>query len=270
MEVILVDIQLWFWDFLPKAVWAIGIFVLGWYFSGVLARMLRKVMEQHNVDPGVTNLAHDVVRWGLLIYSGIMALQQFTDVTAFLAGLGILGFTVGFALQETMKNFAAGVLLLVQKPFRIGDSISVQGFDGTVTAINLRSTELVDINGRVVILPNAEVLGHAIINFTRSVRRRLQVMVGVAYGSDLNKVSQVALDAVRGIPGVLEDPAPQAMLSVFGAASVDVTLYIWVDTTRVGLLAVQDQAIKNLHQAFEANGIEIPYPTQTLLMKRES
>lgn len=269
MQIFWMNFQQWFWDFLPKLGWALGILIASWYLSAWLAGGLRRLMEKRSVDVGVTNLAHDVLRWGLVVYGGIMALQQFTDVTAFLAGLGILGFTVGFALQETMKNFAAGVLLLVQKPFRIGDLISVQEFDGTVTAINLRSTELVDINGRVVILPNAEVLGHAIINFTRSVKRRLQVPVGVAYGSDLNKVNEVALEAVRGIPGVLEDPAPQAILSVFGAASVDITLYIWVDTSQAGLLAVQDQAIKNIHQAFEANGIEIPYPTQTLLMKRQ-
>ncbi len=103
-------------------------------------------------------------------------------MTAFLTGLGILGFTVGFALQDVMKNFAAGVLLLLQKPFRVGESISVAGFDGTVTAIDLRSTEIRTFDGRIVILPNADVLNHAIVNFTRSAHRRIELPVSVAYG----------------------------------------------------------------------------------------
>lgn len=254
---------------LPKLSVALLIFLVSLYLSKVVNGLLLRALERRKVNAGAERLIAESARWSILVYGTILALQQFTDVTAFLAGLGILGFTVGFALQDVMKNFAAGVLLLLQKPFRVGENISVSGFDGTVTAIDLRSTEIKTFDGRIVILPNADVLNQAIINFTRSVHRRVELPVSVAYGSDLEQVRAITLAAIAQIPGLLSEPAPQVVFRHFGDSAVNFTVFYWVDTTRIGLFTAQDAGLKFITQAFQQQGIEIPSPTRTLLITRE-
>lgn len=254
---------------LPKLAVALLIFLVSLYLAKLVSGMLLRVLEQRKVNSGAERLVSETVRWSIIVYGSVMALQQFADVTAFLAGLGILGFTVGFALQDVMKNFAAGVLLLLQKPFRIGDNISVAGFDGTVTAIDLRSTEIRTFDGRTVIAPNADVLNHAIINFTRSVNRRVELPVGVTYGSDLEQVQNLAMEAIGQVPGLLADPAPQVVFRNFGDSSINFTIFYWVDTAQIGLFAAQDAGLKLIKRAFQEQGIEIPYPIRTVMMKQE-
>jgi small conductance mechanosensitive channel len=230
---------------------------------------LRRVLERRQVNSGAERLISETVRWSIIVYGTIMALQQFADVTAFLAGLGIIGFTVGFALQDVMKNFASGVLLLLQKPFRIGDTISVADFDGTVTAIDLRSTEIKTFDGRTVIVPNADVLNHAIVNFTRSVNRRVELPVGVAFGSDLEQVQRLATGAIGQIPGLLNEPAPQVVFRNFGESALNFVVYYWVDTSKISLFAAQDAGLKLINKTFEEHHINIPYPTRTVLIQKE-
>lgn len=269
MENLLVQWQADLGALLPKLVVALLIFLVSLYLAKLVSGILLRMMERRKVNSGAERLVSETVRWSIIVYGSVMALQQFTDVTAFLAGLGILGFTVGFALQDVMKNFAAGVLLLLQKPFRMGDNISVAGFDGTVTAIDLRSTEIRTFDGRTVIVPNADVLNHAIINFTRSVNRRIELTVGVAYGSDLEVVQKLAMEAVGQVPGLLDDPAPQVVSRNFGDSSINFTVFYWVDTAQISLFAAQDAGLKLIKRAFQEQGIEIPYPIRTVMMKQE-
>ncbi len=269
MENLLAQWQAGLGALLPNLAVALLIFLVSLYLAKLVSGMLLRVLERRKVNSGAERLVSETVRWSMIVYGSVMALQQFADVTAFLAGLGILGFTVGFALQDVMKNFAAGVLLLLQKPFRAGDNISVAGFDGTVTAIDLRSTEIRTFDGRTVIVPNADVLNQAIINFTRSVNRRVELPMSVAYGSDLEQVQTLAMDAVGQIPGLLADPAPQVVFRNFGDSSINFTVFYWVDTAQIGLFAAQDAGLKLIKRAFQEQGIEIPYPIRAVMIKQE-
>ena len=150
----------------PRLLTALLIFVLSLYVARLISNLLKRVLQKRRAPRGVVQLLEQLTLWSIVVAGVITALQQFVDVTAFLAGLGILGFTVGFALQDIMKNFASGVILLLQQPFHVGETIGVKGFDGTVLAIDLRSTEMKATDGRVVILPNADVLADPIINYT--------------------------------------------------------------------------------------------------------
>lgn len=250
--------------FLPKLLWAVVIFAVSLYVARLAGQIMRKILERRKPDPGAVGLISEMTRWGIIVFGAITALQQFADVTAFLAGLGILGFTVGFALQDMMKNFAAGLLLLLQRPFVIGDNISVNGFDGTVIDINLRATELRTFDGLLVIIPNADTLTHPVTNFTRSVNRRIQVVAGVDYGADLNLAREAVLAALREIPGMLEDPAPMVVFDTFGEASINMTTYYWVDTTLVGLFAARDEGVKLIKRALDKHGIRTPSPVRTM------
>jgi small conductance mechanosensitive channel len=254
-------------DFLPRLGLAVLVFVVSLYLSKLFSGMVRRGLGNREQSPSAAKLVVDITRWGILTLGTVMAIQQFVDVTAFLAGLGILGFTVGFALQDVMKNFASGVILLLQRPFRVGDMVEVGAYEGTVRAIDLRSTEIKTFDGRIAIIPNADVLNHAIVNYTLSVQRRIEVIVGVAYGTDLKLARDVALDAIRAVPGYLEYPASMVAFKEFGESSIDMSVLVWFETGQASPLKVRDAAIELIKAAFDTNQIDIPFPIRTVMME---
>jgi small-conductance mechanosensitive channel len=263
-----IELQSRFLDFLPKLLLALVIFVISIYLSKIISATVRRALQRRTPVPNATKLLVDITRWGILSFGTIMAFQQFVDVTAFLAGLGIIGFTVGFALQDVMKNFASGVILLVQQPFRVGDSVAVGDYEGTVLAVDLRSTEIKTFDGRIAIVPNADVLNHVIVNYTNSLQRRIEVVVGVAYGTDLKLARDVALEAIHAVPGYLEDPAAMVVFKEFGESSVDMSVFVWFDTAQSSPLKARDGAIESIKLAFDAHNIEIPFPVRTMLVDK--
>src|SRR5512141_1913684 len=168
----------------PKLLSALVIFIVSLYFARLISNILRRVLQRRRAPLGVIQLLGQLVLWSIIVAGLITALQQFVDVTAFLTGLGILGFTIGFALQDIMKNFASGVILLLQQPFHVAETIGVKGFDGTVLAIDLRSTEMRASDGRIVILPNADVLANPIVNYSRANERRVELSLNLSHSSE--------------------------------------------------------------------------------------
>lgn len=243
------------------------IFVLGLVLAGWLSKLLDRWLQRRRTDAEVSLLLTRGTRWTVVIVFTVMALQQVGfQVTAFLAGLGVLGFTVGFAIQDVSKNLVAGVLLLLQQPFEIGDAIEVAGYAGTVQDVTLRATELRTWDGRLVYIPNAEVYTNPIVNYTRTPSRRIDLTVGVAYGTNLERVRQVALEALREVPGLCDNPAPQVVFHTFGESSVDCTLYFWFDVQQATFFEAQSAAVEAIHRRFAEAGIEIPYPIRTVYL----
>lgn len=257
-----------FINFLPSLIIALIVFIAGLYFAGLMSRLVRRGLERRKTDPEVSILLAKITRWAVIVLGTMAALQQVEfDVTAFLTGLGIVGFTIGFALQDVSKNFVAGLLLLIQQPFDVGDSIRVTDFAGTVMAIDLRATEIHTFDGQVVLIPNADVFTNPITNFTRATKRRVEIQVGVAYGSDLAEVTRLALEAVSSVPGLLMDPEPVVHFQGFGASSIDLTVFYWIDTGQTDLFTAKDIGLQQLKQSIERAGIEIPYPIQMVINK---
>lgn len=255
---------------LPNILTAILIFVASVYVAGLLSNLLKKVLTKRNTDREVTLLLAQVTRWSIIVIGIITALQRFFDVTAFLAGIGILGFTVGFAMQEIMQNFVAGVILLVQQPFEVEDVIETDQFIGTILTINLRTTEMKTIDGRIVIIPNAAILANPITNYTRAEFRRVELPVGVSYDSDPAAARQVVLDAIRTVTGFVGDPEPMVIFHTFGGSSIDMSAYFWIDMSKTNPLAAKDAAFEFVKAALEKKGIEIPFPITTVYMQSGS
>jgi small conductance mechanosensitive channel len=255
---------------LPNALTAIVIFVASLYFASLLSNLLKRVLKGRDVDHEVTLLLAQLTRWSIITVGILTALQRFFDVTAFLAGLGILGFTVGFALQNIMQNFVAGVILLIQQPFGVEDAIEVNGIGGTVLAINLRTTEMRTWDGLIVIVPNADILSNAITNYTRAERRRIELPVGVSYGTDPTNARQFVLEAVKNVPGFVADPAPIVVFHTFAGYSIDLSAYFWIDTSKTNPFAAKDAALEFVKASLEQNGIEIPFPITTVYMQSEN
>jgi small conductance mechanosensitive channel len=198
----------------------------------------------------------------MIVLAITIALQQVGfNLTAFLTGLGIVGFTIGFALQDVSKNFVSGLLLLIQQPFNIGETIEVTGFTGTVISINLRATEMHTLDGRVVLIPNADVFTNPITNFSRAVARRVALEVGVDYESDLEGVRQVAINAIGSVHGLLGTPPPQITFQAFGLSAIEMTVYYWIDTVQTDPATAKDEGLVAMKGAFARAGIHMPYPT---------
>ena len=249
---------------------AILIFAASWYLARWISNLLKKVLTERNADRDVIQLLAQVTRWSIIVIGVISALKRFFDVTAFLAGIGILGFTVGFALQNIMQNFVAGIILLVQRPFAVEDVIETDQFLGTILAINIRTTEMKTIDGRIVIIPNASILANPITNYTRAAFRRVELPVGVSYGSDPTVTRQVVLEAIKNVPGYVDDPTPMVVIHTFSGSSIDLSAYFWIDMSKTNPLIAKDAAFELIKAALEKKGIEIPFPITTVYMQSGS
>lgn len=264
------DILMTWWlnfiERLPQLVGGVLVFLVSLYVARLVTRLVVRTMRHRKADPEITLLLSRLSSWTVIAVGIVLALQQAgQNVSALLTGLGILGVTIGFALQDVSKNFVAGLLLLLQQPFDIGDAIEVTGYSGTVLNIDLRDTEMLTFDGRRVTIPNGDVFTNPIINFSRTERRRIALQVGVAYDSDLEQVRQVAEKTIAAIPGVLDDPAPSVIFETFGDSAINLTIYYWLDTDKTGYGDAQSAGVMGIKRAFEAAGIVMPFPTQMVI-----
>jgi small conductance mechanosensitive channel len=248
---------------LPRLVLALSILLVFLLMASLVAGFLRRRLLERGIDEALARVLSRIVRWSLLVLGTVVALDQVDfDVTTFVTGLGVVGFTLGFAFQDISKNFVAGLLLLIQQPFRIGDLIEVDGHLGTVTDIDLRTTVLRSNDGLTIFIPNGEVYTSALTNYSHLPTRRVEIEVGVAYDTDLDRVRRVAIEAMRALPTVHSEPAPEALFHSFGGSSIDLTLRCWTNSPQREFLATRDAAVEAIQRAFVSAGIEIPYPTQ--------
>ncbi len=257
--------------FLPKLLAALVLFIISLYMAGWVARLIRRTAQNRGVDPEIIQLLSRLGQWTVIIMGTLWALETVDrNITGFIAGLGIMGFTIGFAMQDVAKNFVAGILLLLQQPFDVGDSVKVKGFSGTVIDVDIRATKLRTFDGLCVLIPNTDVYMNAITNYSRAEQRRISLDVGVAYESDLQQVTETALKAISSVSGVKTDPAPRVVFHTFDDSSINFTLYYWIDLAVTNYLSAQDEGVKHIHQAFADAGIDIPYPIRTILQKQSS
>lgn len=249
---------------IPNLLTALAIFIVSLYLARAVSNVLRRVLNRRKAPTGVTQLLAQLTLWTIIVAGTITALQRFFNVTAFLAGLGILGFTVGFALQDVMKNFASGIILLLQQPFHVGESIGVKGFDGTVLAIDLRSTEMRASDGRLIILPNAEILANPIINYSRANQRRVDLSLNLPYTSQPDTVRGIFLNAIQNVNGYISDPKPMVVFNNLTNSAMELNANFWVDITKSDPAQAKDAVLMQIKSALKKEGIEIPHPIQAV------
>lgn len=258
-----------FLSFLPDLVTALIIFVGSVYVAGVLAKVLKRTLEKRDTDSAFILLLLKVARYTLIGLGTFTALQQIGfNLSAFLTGLGILGFTLGFALQDVSKNFASGLLLLLEQPFDKGDMIRVAGQFGVVAETDLRTTELHTYDGQNVTIPNGEVFNSPIRNYSRYPQRRMRITVKVVYGSDLDLVRKTAVDVAALIQGAAIKPAPFVVFNELGDFGVQLNLYCWIDMKLTNYLAALDALVVGVDTAFRKEGIQVAYPVQNVFLKK--
>lgn len=243
---------------IPNLITALLILLGSLYLARFLSNIVRRVLNKRSAPAGVTNLLAQLTLWTIVIAGTITALQRFFNVTAFLTGLGIVGFTIGFALQDIMKNFASGVIIVLQQPFQVGELIGVKGFEGTITQIDLRATEMRATDGRMVILPNAELLVNPIINYSRASQRRVDLGLNLPHNCDPATVRRILLDAARSTPGFIQQPEPSIVFENLTNTAMELSFSFWVDAKKNAPSSAKDVALLKINSAFAEEGIQIP------------
>ncbi len=254
-------------EFIPRLVVAIVVFLVSLVLAKLGGSAVIRLAER--VDRESRKLLGRLTSIAIIIVGTIVALDQVDfDVTGFVAGLGLVGFTLGFAFQDIAKNFMAGILLLIQQPFEIGDAIEVSGYEGSVTDIEIRATTIRAWDGQEIVVPNAEVYTSPIINYSRYPTRRVVLALGLGYEEDVARAQDVFLNAINGVEDVLDDPAPAVYCRSLGSSTVEMAAYFWIDQTRSSLFEVTSQAVQALKEAAAQEGINLPYPIQTIRLRQ--
>jgi len=248
---------------------ALAILVIGWVGGRLARRIVRRLMTRAKVAPAVTAFCGQLSFIVILVVAIVASLARFgVETTSFVAILGAAGFAIGFALQGALSNFAAGVLLLIQHPFRIGDFVEVAGVAGTVQDIQLFTTVLATPDNVKVIVPNGKIYGNTIHNYAGYETRRLDLGVGIGYGTPIERASSVAMDLMQDDDRVLVEPLPQVLVGELAESSVNLTLRMWVAGSNYW--DVRFDLIRAVKQAFDREGIEIPFPQTVVHLDRVS
>ncbi len=243
----------------PTVLGALAVLVVGWVAAGWVSAIVRRAMERAKVDTTLTRFCGKMAGWAIRILVIISVLGTFgVGTTSFAALIGGAGLAVGLAFQGTLGSFAAGIMLLVFRPFKVGDVVSTAGVTAKVYEIGLFTTTLDTPDNRRFIVPNGAIFGSTIENVTYHDTRRVDVAVGVDYTADIDATREVLAKAVEGIEGVLDEPASAVVLTGLGASSVDWVVRVWADAP--DFFAVKERVTRSVKMHLDDAGIGIPFP----------
>jgi small conductance mechanosensitive channel len=237
---------------------ALLIFVVGWILSKWIYKLAARVMHRRHLDESLVRFLASLAQYSVLAATVITALAQVgVETTSLIALLGAAGLAVGLALQGSLSHFASGVMLLVFRPFTIGDYVEAGGKTGTIEEIGLFATTLTTPDNHRVTIPNTSVTNNPITSFTMLGKRRATIDVGVAYGADIDRTTSLLVEAASASGLVLADPEPAAVFVNFGASSLDFSVRVWANNADFG--PVQHVTRKAIYDRLNAAGIEIPF-----------
>lgn len=241
---------------------------LSWLFQ---AMSETQFFSRRNIDRGVRDAIKKLIHYAIVLI-GFMVALSFLGVRLqnFVVLLGAFGVGIGFGLQDIVNNFLSGLILLFERPIKVGDGVLIDGEYGTVTRIGLRSTVVQSLDESELIVPNSQMISQKVTNWTLSNRRvRLVIPVGVAYGSDLEKVLTILFEAGKEHPDILEDPTPTPLFRQFGNSSLDFELRVWISNID-NRPRVQNELLLYIDRRFREEGIEIPFPQHDLHLRSVS
>lgn len=257
----LIDTYLLPWG--TKILLALLIFIIGRMVARLVARGVGKALTTARLDPILVNFAGAVVNTALLVLVIVFALSQLgLDTTSLVALVGAAGLAVGLALKDSLAHFAAGVMLIVFRPFKLGDYVEVGGVAGSVDKISIFSTRLKTPDNKVVTVPNGNIFGNTMTNYSEESTRRIDLVVGISYDSDLLKAKHLLNDIVSSHEKVLKDPAYRIAVSELADSSVNFIVRPWVNAA--DYWDVRFELLETIKLRFDAEGIEIPFPQMAL------
>ena len=242
-----------------KVVAAIAVLTVGRWVAKGLTGFTEKIMNKRQVDPTVVSFVGNMTYIGLLVFVVLAALGQLgIQTTSFIAVIGAAGLAIGLALQGSLSNFAAGFLMIIFRPFKVGDFIEGAGVAGTVEKIQIFTTQLKTPDNKTIIIPNAKLSGDNIVNFSAKGTRRVDMVFGIGYGDDMDKARKIITDVIDNDPRVLKDPPPKIAVVALGDSSVDFAVRPWVKASDYWDLWFD--VTETIKKRFDADGVSIPFP----------
>jgi len=250
-----------------KILGGLALLIVGWILASWLSRLLERFFEHNDlIDETIEKVLVQVLRLAVLVLAVLFVLQLFgVQIATILALLGGVALAIGLAVQGTLSNVAAGVMLLVLRPIKVGEFVEAAGNSGTVSRVGLFRTDLITTANLLVSVPNTAVFEGAILNYSRLGRRRMITVVGIAYESDVDRAIAVLTEVIASNPAWDKDPAPYIYVSNLGDFSVDLSVWAWADGSEYW--NAQADFKLQAKKALDAAGIEIPYPHRVEIQK---
>lgn len=252
-------------DFATNLLVAIVIFLVGRTVAKVLSNAARKVMQARELDQILVSFVSSLLYWTMMAFVIIAAINKLgIQTTSLIAIMGAAGLAIGLALQGSLSNFAAGVLIVLFRPYRVGDFVEAAGVSGAVVQVQILTTILKTGDNKQVIVPNSEIMSSIITNYSANDTRRVDLVVGVSYDDDLDKVRDTLKEIIAAEPRVLDEPECVIAVSELGDSSVNFVVRPWVQTS--DYWPVLFDLTETIKKRFDAEGLSFPYPQQDVHM----
>jgi small conductance mechanosensitive channel len=246
-------------EYAPKVVTALVILIVGWIIIGLIVKTSKKLMQKKGLDVTLQNFLASLIGWALKILLFVTVISQLgIATTSFAAILGATGLAIGLALQGALSNFAGGVLIMIFKPFKIGDLIEAQGVLGVVKEIEIFTTKITSPENKLIIIPNGTLSNGNITNYSEEGKLRVDLTIGVSYDADIKQTKDILMQVLTDNSKVLKDPAPTVNVSELADSSVNFAVRPWA--TPENYWDVYFETTENVKTALDKAGIEIPYP----------
>jgi small conductance mechanosensitive channel len=261
IDKIIETLTYWVATYSVKIIAALLIFLIGKWLSGKISKLISKLLGKNRVDVTLLSFLENIIYYTLIIIVIIAALGQLgINTTSFLTIVGAAGLAIGLALKDSLSNFASGVMLILFRPFGVGDAVTAGGVSGSVVAISLFNTTLNTPDNQRIIVPNSSITGNVITNVTANDTRRVDLVIGVGYDDDIKKAKEVLTKIIQEEPRVLDTPKPLIAVSELADSSVNFVVRPWVKTS--DYWAVYFDLTEKIKLTFDEQGISIPYPQQ--------
>ncbi len=252
-----------------KVLTAIVILIIGRWIARAFGRLVQRVMEKQKVDPTLTGFVGNLVYYTLFTFVVLAALSQLgIQTTSFIAVIGAAGLAIGLALQGSLANFAAGFMLILFRPFRVGDFIEGAGVQGTVEHIQIFTTQLKTPDNKIIIIPNASLTSDNIVNWSATGTRRVDMVFGIGYEDDIDKAKSIINEVLAADGRILKNPAPKVALSELADSSVNFVVRPWVDTG--DYWDVYFDLTETIKKRFDAAGVSIPFPQRDVHLYQQN
>jgi len=256
----------WVWSALPNLIMALIMLVVGIWMMRLINRLVRKFFDKKDYEPTLETFLQSFIKAALKAILFVLVVTQLgVKSSSLVAIIGAAGLAIGLALQGSLANFAGGVLILLFKPFRVGDFISAQGVDGTVKEITIFTTKLNTFGNQVAILPNGQLSNNSIINYNAENTRRDKIDIGIGYGSNIKKAKDILLQICADKETILKEPIPEVYVGELADSSVNLTLRFWAKNE--DFWAAHFYVLEELKYRFDDAGIEIPFPQRDIHTK---
>lgn len=255
-------------EYSPRLISATILFFIGWWSIKLIKKLIMRVMLKREMEPTLSKFLADILIWTLKILLFVTVISRLgVENSSFVAIIGAAGLAIGLSLQGSLSNFAGGVLIIMFKPYKVGDFIEAQGVSGTVKQIQIFVTQLATVDNQIIFVPNGVLSNGTIINFTYATTRRADITIGISYGSNIKKAREIIYEILNNHPLILKDPEPMVLVKDLADSSINLAVRPWSEIEN--FFNMRSDVLEQIKNAFDQEGIEIPFPQRDVHIKQK-